>query len=344
MRKARVQLVPIIYSRVIARKAGQTKDQMKRVLQGTGVDEGSEKNNPVGMTVGQYRTLLANAQRVSGDKYIALKASLNLPVTIHGPVGLAVSTSDNLQTALEVNAHYGCLRNPFSYIALVPSGTYTSYIMDVNSEVEEQTDSALDFMLSAMAQSIMGIPGLSREGFHLSLKRPAPKDAQIFESLAPCPVRYNQSENAIVFLTSELSRELPGANEEVYRDAIERCEAIYSLQYISTNEVDRVCSAFVRMSGQVCTILQITEDMGMSIRTLQRRLKDRGTTFQTLLDGWLAKEASKYMLGENLTVEVTSVLLGYSDEANFRRAFKRWYGMPAGVYRENGGSNLGQNI
>ena len=88
------------------------------------------------------------------------------------------------------------------------------------------------------------------------------------------------------------------------------------------------------MSGQVCTIQQITKDMGMSARTLQRRLKQNGTSFQQLLDDWLAKEASKYLLDENLTVEATSVLLGYNDEANFRRAFKRWYGVSTGVYRQ----------
>ena len=66
---------------------------------------------------------------------------------------------------------------------------------------------------------------------------------------------------------------------------------------------------------------------------MQRRLKTLGTSYQALLDKWLSQEAVKYLVEENLTVEVTAVLLGYADEANFRRAFKRWFGQAPGVYK-----------
>ncbi|WP_166424647.1 AraC family transcriptional regulator [Paraglaciecola sp. 20A4] len=336
MRQVATQLIPIIYSRVFAQKAGQTKEQMKEVLRGTGVDDGNDKNSAVGMTVSQYRTLLANAQRVSGDKYIAFKAAINLPATIHGPVGIAATSCATLQDALELNAHYGCLRLPFSCIEVAKVGRHTRCVIDVDSALEEQTEPAVDFFLSGLMHAMILVSDVPLKELHLELKRPKPADALIFESLTPCPVRYDQNENALVILTTELERGLPGANTEVYRDAIERCDAAYSLQYIPTNEVDEILDMFVRMAGQVCTIQQITQNMGMSARTLQRRLKLRGVSFQILLDDWLAKQASKYLLEEHLTVEVTSVLLGYSDEANFRRAFKRWYGLPAGVYRERG--------
>lgn len=331
---ANTQLVPIIYGRVLAREASQTSAQMKAVLQGTGIDEEGDKHHSSGMTIDQYRTLLGNAQRVSGDSYIALRAAVNLPPTIHGPVGIAASACDTLQTSLEVIAHYGCLRNPFSRIYVAEERRYTRCIIEVDSALQEQIEPALDFMFSSMSHTMVTITDIPLRELSLELKRPKPSDAPTFESLMPCPVRYGQKENALVFLSSELARELPSANEEVYRDAIERCNGIYSSQHMPAYEVDAVGSLFVRMSGQICTIQKVAEDMGMTARTLQRRLKAHGTTYQGLLDNWLAKEAVKYLVEEGLTIEVTAVLLGYRDEANFRRAFKRWYGVAPGVYRE----------
>lgn len=334
MLRANTQLIPIIYSRVIAREVSKDKEQMKRVLAGTGVDEGNDKTSSVGMTVNQYRILLENAQRISGDPYIALKAAINLPAGIHGPVGIASTYAPTLQSCLEVIAHFGCLRIPFARIKMIQEGKYTKYIADAGTQLEAQTGPAIDFLFTAIVNSLLLLSEGALRELSLELKRSRPADALIFESLLPCSIRYEQKHDAVVLLTSDLDREIPSANQEVYEDAMKRCHDIYSLQRFSTNEVDTVCNLFIRMSGQVCTIQQITKDMGMSARTLQRRLKQNGTSFQQLLDDWLAKEASKYLLDENLTVEATSVLLGYNDEANFRRAFKRWYGVSTGVYRQ----------
>ena len=334
MRRANTPLIPIIYSRVIAREVSKDKEQMKKVLEGTGVDEGNDKTSSIGMTVNQYRVLLENARRISGDPYIALKAAINLPAGIHGPVGIASTYAPTLKTSLEVIAHYGSLRIPFANITMIQEGIYTKYIADAGTQLEAQTGPAIDFLFAGIVNSLWQLSEGSLGELTLDLKRARQADALIFESLLPCSIRYEQEYDAVVLLTSDLDREITSANQEVYEDAIKRCHSIYSLQRVTTNEVDTVYNLFIRMSGQVCTIQQITKDLGMSARTLQRRLKQNGTSFQQLLDDWLAKEASKYLVEENLTVEATSVLLGYNDEANFRRAFKRWYGVSTGVYRQ----------
>lgn len=70
----------------------------------------------------------------------------------------------------------------------------------------------------------------------------------------------------------------------------------------------------------------------MSSRTLQRRLRQENTRYQQMLDDWLKITALRYLSQEQLSTEVTAAMLGYSDETNFRRAFKRWYGVPPSHY------------
>jgi AraC-like DNA-binding protein len=68
----------------------------------------------------------------------------------------------------------------------------------------------------------------------------------------------------------------------------------------------------------------------MSPRTLKRRLAEQGTTFSELMDDARHQKALVLLLDPRLTIEAIAATLGYSDTANFSRAFKRWTGRTAG--------------
>ncbi len=331
---ARERLIPIIYARVLARAAANTPAKMKAVLAGTGVDEEGTGQHSAGLSITQYKRLLENALAISKDDCIVYKAAANLAPTIHGPVGIAASASPTFREALKIVAHYSCLRNPFSTMQVEELGQYVGLNVEIFDEIGELKEPALDFMISTIAGTLSDMSDVPLREFHLNLKRKRPESYRTYEALTPCSIRYEQPTNSFVFLKSDLERALPSANQEVCREALERCNAIYSLQHTPADEIEAVCTLFVRMSGQICNIEKVADEMGMSARTLQRRLKKYGKTYQELLDQWLSQEAVKYLVDENLTVEVAAVLLGYGDEANFRRAFKRWFGVAPGVYRK----------
>ena len=70
-----------------------------------------------------------------------------------------------------------------------------------------------------------------------------------------------------------------------------------------------------------------------SVRTLQRHLKACGFTFKEIVDDVRRTSAIHYVLaGEIATTEI-ALMLGYSDQAHFTRAFKRWTGVTPGKYR-----------
>lgn len=73
--------------------------------------------------------------------------------------------------------------------------------------------------------------------------------------------------------------------------------------------------------------------MGMSPRTLQRRLREEGTSFSRLLDD-LRREASDELLADRrMAVSEVAFLLGYSEPSAFQRAFRRWRGITPRRYR-----------
>jgi AraC-like DNA-binding protein len=73
-------------------------------------------------------------------------------------------------------------------------------------------------------------------------------------------------------------------------------------------------------------------------RTLARRLKAEGTSFRQLRDGILSQQAIGYLRDSSVSVEAIAELLNYHDSANFRREFKRWFGVTPDQYRRRSAS------
>ena len=80
-------------------------------------------------------------------------------------------------------------------------------------------------------------------------------------------------------------------------------------------------------------IASIAEQLGMSERSLRRRLAEEGTSFGEVLDDLRHRLALRYLKDEHVSVKQVAWLLGYSEAGAFNHAFKRWTGIPPGRAR-----------
>jgi AraC-like DNA-binding protein len=80
----------------------------------------------------------------------------------------------------------------------------------------------------------------------------------------------------------------------------------------------------------------LARSLGMSSRSLQRRLSAEGVSFQGLLDEARKEAAARYVVGTALSLAEVAYLVGYSEPAPFHRAFKRWYGATPDQFRKRG--------
>jgi len=70
----------------------------------------------------------------------------------------------------------------------------------------------------------------------------------------------------------------------------------------------------------------VAKQLGLTVRSLQRRLKDAGTSFQAAREDVRRTLAQRY-LDDGLAIAEISFLLGFSEPSAFFRAFKRWTGL-----------------
>ena len=88
------------------------------------------------------------------------------------------------------------------------------------------------------------------------------------------------------------------------------------------------------LTDGIPSLAQVASDLGMSARTLQRRLSDQGLTFQALVDQARRETAERFLADTRYSSAEVAFLTGFSEQSAFTRAFKRWAGQTPGTYRD----------
>lgn len=86
-------------------------------------------------------------------------------------------------------------------------------------------------------------------------------------------------------------------------------------------------------SGQILTQDEAASSQNMSLRTLQRRLEEEGLSFRVLVDQTRAHRAESLLADDRYTLSEIAYQCGFSEQASFSRAFKRWFGVTPSQYR-----------
>ena len=87
-------------------------------------------------------------------------------------------------------------------------------------------------------------------------------------------------------------------------------------------------------------LADVAQRLGVSRRTLARRLQESGTSFQEIREAHLKRRAQALLQEGVLTVAEVAQRIGYEDPANFGRAFRRWFRASPRSVRARPGTSL----
>lgn len=157
---------------------------------------------------------------------------------------------------------------------------------------------------------------------------PQPKGWQRFEPSVRQHIRFEQPVNQLVFPANVLHRPIVQADSMASRLAQEQCEKELAALHRPRQEMilERVRSLIAGGDGDFRSLAEVVMLLGMSERTLKRRLSEFGVSFSTLFEEQQRERAFALLREGTLSVEQVASRLGYSDAANFTRAFRRWTG------------------
>lgn len=170
----------------------------------------------------------------------------------------------------------------------------------------------------------------------VSFMHDKPPCAEEYFALFRAPVRFSAATDAMTFSYLDVDRYLTGANSQLAR-LNDQVMIDYLAKLDKDDIINRATAAVVDMlpSGGVADE-KIAERLNMSVRSLQRRLKEAGTTFRTILDMVRRDLASAYVRDPEIELAEVAFLLGFSEQSAFSRAFKRWTGSSPSEVRRAG--------
>ncbi|MEH6586149.1 MAG: AraC family transcriptional regulator [Halioglobus sp.] len=164
-----------------------------------------------------------------------------------------------------------------------------------------------------------------------------PDNIEILESTFRAPLYFDQPVSALYYDRKVLDFPQLHVSTHIY-DAVEE---EFSLFFSGDNSVGDPFSLALhsairrQMPLGECSIDSIASDMNVSRRTLQRRLKERDTNFQQLLQEVKSALARRYLQENQLSVIEIAFLLGYGDPSSLSAAFKSWHGCTPTEYRHD---------
>ena len=161
--------------------------------------------------------------------------------------------------------------------------------------------------------------------------------AKAYEDFFGCPIRWQDSHVRVRFPVEYLAIPMP-RRDPALRAVLDRQAQALQLALPTSSAVERqLQQVLLRLLAEgEPTLARAADAMHMSPRTLQRKLGSHGLSWQQWLDRSREQLARQYLDDPSLALTDVALLLGFSEQSAFTRAFRRWTGCSPGRFRRAG--------
>jgi AraC-like DNA-binding protein len=269
---------------------------------------------------------------VSGDPGIGLALGSEPRFERNDPAAIAALCSESFRDALGRMARYKQLTCPEEI--RVDGGKQETavefaWLLARQAEPAVLVDLCFAWILAIGRRGT----GVRIEPLRLTLTRES-ANRKLLEAHFGCRVQFEADRNALVLRSSDLERPFVTHNAELLAMIAPQLEAELGARESGQTLGERVKGTVKRgLAGHRPSIRFVAQRLGLSSRTLQRRLTEEGVTFQELVEE-ARRELARHYLGQSgLELNETAYLLGYKDGNSFFRAFHQWEGTSPGEWR-----------
>lgn len=305
------------------------------VAERAGIDVASLDNPDARYPIAASTRLWHLAAEVTQDPCFGLWASRFVTQTTFQALGFAIFASQTLRDAFERLVRYGNLVTEAADIEFVEAGQSARFRLTLPTGPDRPSDEGIDAVLSLLVRTAWMLSGQRVAPVAVALERPEPFPSEAFSRVFRAPVRFAQDENFLEYAAADLDARLPAGNAELARHNDE----VVARQLARIERV-RVTSRLRRWFIDQLSAGEPTEEaaarsLGMSLRNLQRKLQEEGTTYREALQSARYEMARSYLDAGHTSVTEIAFLLGFADTGSFSRAFRRWAGLSPSAYTQD---------
>ena len=312
-------------------RSGASRDQF---LQQARIDPGGLEDASSRLPAADYERALEAAITVTGDPAFGLHMGEQLRSVMFDVMGPLFEQAATLREMFASIGHYAPLVSAGRVPAL-QEGDSSAWIRlplpDSDSAASRVTS---EFVMTALLPVLKMFVGDKARPNLVSFAHEAPQYAAEYTRIFGGAERFGQNVTQMEVPRAWLDKPQPFRRPEFY--AVLKAEADRTL-----NRLEREASLSVRIEQAMAqrgprqsTVDEIARSLGMSTRSLRRKLQGEGVSYATLRTQHRSKEAKRMLEQPHTSIQETAYALGFDSLTAFYRAFKRWTGMTPKQYRD----------
>ena len=279
------------------------------------------------------RRLWQQAAQQSGDPLLGLKVGTALPVQAMNVIALLVMHSADLRTALSLTQRYQSLvSNSGRFVARPLAGglRFDYLVMPCPVPMHaSQIDSVFAGYLSLLRRCAP--PGVRPRLAALPGRGLSLRDA--YEAALGCPVTLGAALPGLEFDDAALDRPFLGTDPDLLRLAQRRADEQLNAQGHADSLIDHVQAELAAQGFGPGDCARVARALGLSTRTLQRRLAAAGTSFRQQAEAARMNEAMRLLADPGLPLARLCEALGYSEPSALSHAVRGYWGASPSALR-----------
>jgi AraC-like DNA-binding protein len=319
-----------VWARVVAEDLRQHRKDAEGLFAKSGINLRTVNHDGARIPQKSQAHLLDSAARELGDDCYGLHLSSRAEIRDADALGYLGLASRTLGEALANLERYARVFNKGARIELSTDGdTAIVELNSVDPSILHQRQQ-MEFSVGILVHAYRVFTGRNITPIEVDFVHDRREGRRELTRLFGCKVAYLQKHARIVLKLKDLNLPIATADNRLLKILQAHCEAVLRdhgtydeglLPKVEREVVDLLPQGQARAKV-------IAAHLGLSDRTLTRRLSGLGTSFDGILDRLRHQLALKYVTGSDLSLTEVAFLLGYANQPAFSLAFKRWTGRP----------------
>ena len=299
-----------------------------------------QKNPEVRLPVKQMAVLWQLAVLETKDECFALRLTQFFQPNTYSAVGLAFASSRTIMEGFEHSLRYFKMTTDAAEHRLEKINNTVILHIDIPPENEPVAVEAIEAFMSTLISLSRVMTTQEFSPLEVSFKHDKSAFINEYQAFFNCPVLFNQTGHRIIFSLVDLERPQMLANPSLAKTLEMWIDE--HLKHFSQDLVSTKVKAYIldNMLKDEIEIENIASFLALGLRTLQRKLKAEGQSFNEILDECRHHMAEKLLAEQRVPLIEISYMLGFSDQSGFTRAFRRWTNTSPKHYRDQHSQKL----
>lgn len=338
--KPQSRRVPVRYLLLLRDMLRESGVDTERLLHMAGIEAARFDDASALLSPAEMEAFVASARQLTGRTDLGFETGSLIKVNSHDLLGYGLLSCRNFDQVMQmVSRHYHLMTETFTLRYRREGGVGEAIYTPAMRMPLETLNFYYEILVTAHCNQIRLLLGNDVPAYDCYLSMAEPAHGRRYLALAPARVHFDEKALPgvrVVMGTDLLMLPLPMADPRMVKQIDERCVALGQRPPADNDGWGDYITMMLRQaSGEIVTLEDLARRINISARTLERNLKKENLQFRDLSQQVRFEKACELLDAPGATVVQVALSLGFSDAANFSRAFRRTVGISPSQFQQD---------